>query len=101
MARVFSKEVEMAKAKPAVAHKPIWLDLSSSDPAGSRQFYSKVFGWNIEVNPDPQYGGFGVAKNAGQGVAGNGGQKAPGPPTPGRVYIPGAAATATAQKGKG
>ena len=47
----------MAEAKTAVAHKPVWLDLSSSDPAGSRDFYSKLFGWNIEVNPDPQYGG--------------------------------------------
>src|SRR5260370_14120848 len=72
MARVFSKEVEMAQAKTAVAHKPIWLDLSSSDPAGSREFYSKLFGWNIDVNPDPQYGGGWGGGGRGEGRGGGG-----------------------------
>src|SRR5258708_40371472 len=73
MAGVFSKEVEMAQAKTAVAHKPIWLDLSSSDPAGSREFYSKLFGGNIDVNPDPQYGGGGVGRGRWEGGGGGGG----------------------------
>jgi hypothetical protein len=34
----------MAQAKTAVASKPIWVDLSSSDAAASRDFYSKHFG---------------------------------------------------------
>src|SRR5260221_8809008 len=83
MARVFSKEVEMAQAKTAVAHKPIWLDLSSSDPAGSREFYSKLFGWNIEVNPDPQYGGYGMGRIAGKDVAGGWREKGARGPPPG------------------
>ena len=54
----------MADAAVAIANKPAWVDLGSSDAAGSRDFYSKVFGWRVEVNPDPQYGGYGLAKEA-------------------------------------
>src|SRR4029077_14450084 len=78
----FPQEVEMAEAKTAVAHKPIWLDLSSSDAAGSRDFYSKLFGWKVEVNPDPQYGGYALAKIGGKDVAGIDPQKMAGDPTP-------------------
>ena len=90
----------MAEAKTAVAHKPIWLDLSSSDPAGSREFYSKVFGWNIEVNPDPQYGGYGMAKIGGKDVAGIGAKMSPEAPTAWLVYIATADAADTAKKAK-
>src|SRR5260370_39425512 len=88
-ARVFSKEVEMAQTKTEVAHKPVWLDLSSPDPEGSREFYSKLFGWNIEVNPDPQYGGDGVGRRAGEGVGGGGGGGVGGdrPPAPRDILI--------------
>jgi len=44
-----------------IAHRPAWVDLSSADTAGSRDFYSKLFGWQIDVNPDPKYGGYGRA----------------------------------------
>src|SRR2546425_13166460 len=77
----------MAEAKTAVAHKPIWLDLSSSDAAGSRDFYSKLFGWKVEVNPDPQYGGYGLGQIGGKGVAGIGGKQMGGAPTAWSVYI--------------
>ena len=90
----------MAEAKTAVAHKPVWLDLSSSDPAGSRQFYSKLFGWNIEVNPDPQYGGYGMAKIAGKDVAGIGAKMSPDAPTAWLIYIASADAADTAKKAK-
>src|SRR6266853_6733254 len=100
MARVFSKEVEMAQAKTAVAHKPIWLDLSSSDPAGSREFYSKLFGGNIEVNPDPQYGGYGMARIAGKDVAGIGPKMSPEAPTAWLVYIASADAADTVKQPK-
>src|SRR6266852_20943 len=80
--------------------KPIWLDLSSSDPAGSREFYSKLFGWNIEVNPDPQYGGYGMARIAGKDVAGIGGKMSPEAPTAWLVYIATADAADTAKKAK-
>jgi predicted enzyme related to lactoylglutathione lyase len=76
----------MAEAKTSVAGRPAWVDLSSSDAAGSRDFYSRLFGWNIEVSPDPQYGGYGMAKVGGHDVAGIGPQQMPGP-TAWSIYI--------------
>src|SRR3989442_3062491 len=77
----------MAEAKTAVANKPVWADLSSPDAEGSRKFYSTVFGWNIEVNPDPQYGGYGMAKVADRQVAGSGPKISPDAPTAWSIYI--------------
>src|SRR5438445_10559633 len=90
----------MAEAKTAVAHKPIWLDLSSSDAAGSRDFYSKLFGWNIEVNPDPQYGGYGMARVDGQDVAGVAPKQSPDQPSAWSLYIGTADAGDLAEKVK-
>src|SRR5438132_10116090 len=72
IARGFSRRKNMAEAKTAVANKPIWIDLSSGDAAGARDFYSKLFGWKVEVDPDPQYGGYAMAKLGGKDVAGIG-----------------------------
>ena len=77
----------MAEAKTAVANKPVWADLSSPDAEGSRKFYSTVFGWKIEVNPDPQYGGYGMAKVADKQVAGIGPKMSPDAPTAWSIYI--------------
>src|SRR5256885_1759366 len=77
----------MAEAKTAIANKPAWVDLSSSDPAGSREFYSKLFGWKVEVNPDPQYGGYALAKLNGKDVAGIGPKQSPEGPSAWAVYI--------------
>jgi uncharacterized protein len=90
----------MAEAKTAVAHKPIWLDLSSSDAAASRDFYSKLFGWKVEVNPDPQYGGYALAKIGGKDVAGIGPKMSPEAPNAWLVYIATADAADTAKKAK-
>src|SRR3989442_11485087 len=90
----------MAEAKTAVAHKPIWLDLSSSDPAGSREFYSKLFGWDIEVNPDPQYGGDGGGGGSGKEGGGEGGGKVAGGPPPGAALLPTAPAAPPDHKNK-
>ncbi len=49
-----------------------WVDLASSDAAASRDFYAKLFGWEIEVDPDPQYGGYALARIDGRDVAGIG-----------------------------
>src|SRR4029077_13180135 len=99
----FPQEVEMAEAKTAVASKPIWVDLSSSDAAASRDFYSKLFGWKVEVNPDPQYGGYAIAKVGGKDVAGIGPKMMPEAPTAWTVYIgsPDAANTATKAEAAG
>src|SRR5438105_5343743 len=77
----------MAEARTAIANKPVWVDLSSSDPAASREFYSKLFGWNVEVNPDPQYGGYGMAKINGKDVAGIGSKMSEDAPTAWMLYI--------------
>jgi uncharacterized protein len=88
----------MAQAKTAVAHKPIWVDLSSSDAAASRDFYAKLFGWKVEVNPDPQYGGYALAKVGGKDVAGIGPKMMAEAPTAWTVYIGSSDAADTAKK---
>jgi uncharacterized protein len=77
----------MADAAVAVANKPAWVDLGTKDPAAAREFYAKVFGWDIEVNPDPQYGGYGLAKINGKDVAGIGGTQSPEQPSAWSTYI--------------
>ena len=77
----------MAEAIATVANKVAWVDLSSSDAAGSRTFYAKVFGWRVDVNPDPKYGGYALAKIGDKDVAGIGPTMAPGAPTAWNVYI--------------
>lgn len=88
----------MAEAKTVVAHKPIWIDLATGDAAGSRDFYSKLFGWKVEVDPDPQYGGYGMAKIGGKDVAGIGPKQMDEAPTTWTVYIASADAADTAKK---
>jgi uncharacterized protein len=77
----------MADTKTSVKHEPIWLDLSAGDPDKARSFYSKVFGWKIELNPDPQYGGYSLAKLGGKDVAGIGPKQDPNGPSAWMVYI--------------
>lgn len=77
----------MAETTAAIANRPAWVDLSSSDAGASREYYSKVFGWQVEVSPDPQYGGYGVAKIGGKDVAGIGPKMSPEAPTAWNVYI--------------
>lgn len=67
--------------------RPVWVELTSSDPAGSRDFYGRLFGWDIEVTADPQYGGYSMARLDGDDVAGIGPQQQPGKPTAWGVYI--------------
>ncbi|HXC78134.1 MAG TPA: VOC family protein [Candidatus Acidoferrum sp.] len=88
----------MAEAKTAVAHKPVWTDLTTSDPEGARKFYSAIFGWKVEVNPDPQYGGYALAKAGGKDVAGIGPKQMDQAPTAWTVYIGTPDAAETAKK---
>jgi predicted enzyme related to lactoylglutathione lyase len=88
----------MAEAKTAVAHKPIWTDLATSDPKAAGEFYGKVFGWKVEVNPDPQYGGYALAKVSGKDVAGIGPKQMDEAPTAWTVYIGTSNAAETAKK---
>jgi uncharacterized protein len=77
----------MADTKSAVTNKPVWVDLATSDPEAARDFYSQLFGWQVEVNPDPQYGGYGIAKLGGNDVAGIGGKQSLEQPTVWSLYI--------------
>src|SRR3989442_15334250 len=90
--------IGMAEAKTAVVNKPAWVDLASGDAAGSRDFYSKVFGWNIEVNEDPQFGGYALAKVNGKDVAGIGPKQSQEQPTAWSIYIGTSDAAEVAQK---
>ena len=56
----------------ALGNKPAWVDLATSDAAAARDFYSKLFGWNLEVSDDPQYGGYATAKVGDKSVGGIG-----------------------------
>ena len=47
--------------------RPAWIDLSSSDPAASGAFYARLFGWQVTVSADPQYGGYAMATLGRQG----------------------------------
>jgi predicted enzyme related to lactoylglutathione lyase len=77
----------VADAATAIRNKPAWVDLATKDPAAAREFYAKVLGWQIEVNPDPQYGGYGLARIGGQDAAGIGGTQSPDQPTAWSFYI--------------
>jgi predicted enzyme related to lactoylglutathione lyase len=77
----------MPQTITTTVNRPAWVDLAADDAAGERDFYSKLFGWNVEVNPDPQYGGYGIAKLAGEDAAGIGGKQDPSTPTAWSLYI--------------
>jgi len=79
-------------------NRPAWVDLSSADPDASRAFYSKLFGWDIQVNEDPLYGGYSMATDAGVGLAGIGPKQDPNAPTAWSLYIGTDDAQALAQR---
>jgi predicted enzyme related to lactoylglutathione lyase len=77
----------MAQATMTLVNRPAWVDLASSDAEASRNFYGQLFGWSIEVNQDPQYGGYAIAQSAGQDAAGIGPKMDPNAPTAWNLYI--------------
>ena len=58
---------------------PSWVDLGTSDIGKAIEFYSGLFGWQIEQGP-PEAGGYSIALLRGRPVAGLGPQMNPGPP---------------------
>ncbi|HEY7525173.1 MAG TPA: VOC family protein [Candidatus Limnocylindrales bacterium] len=90
----------MAQAASAIQNRPAWVDLATSDPAAARTFYSTVLGWQIEVNPDPQYGGYALARVGGQDAAGIGGTQSPDQPTAWSFYVGSDDLGATAERVK-
>ena len=77
----------LATTATATLNKPAWVELSSPDAAASRDFYARLFGWQIEVSPDPQYGGYAMAKIGGDDAAGIGPKQMPEAPTAWGLYI--------------
>ena len=69
------------------AAKPIWIDLAASDVAAAGAFYTALFGWEVSVSPDPQYGGYARATARGADVAGIGPKMMPGQPSAWSFYV--------------
>ena len=47
-----------------------WVDVSTTDPARSRDFYAGLFGWTYQIDPDPDHGHYTSALRNGRPVAG-------------------------------
>lgn len=59
---------------------PCWVDLGTSDIPKGAEFYSRLFGWEVEFGGE-EVGGYSMASLRGRFVAGLGPQMNPGPPT--------------------
>ena len=77
----------MTEATTTTLDRPVWVDLGAKDAAAAREFYQTLFGWQIEVNPDPMYGGYGLAKVNGVDAAGIGPTQSPDQPSMWSIYI--------------
>src|SRR5919106_1130968 len=71
----------------ATTSKPVWIDLATKDSSQAKTFYEQLFGWRLDVNPDPQYGGYGIAKADGKDVAGIGPTQSPDQPSAWSFYV--------------
>jgi predicted enzyme related to lactoylglutathione lyase len=71
----------------SLTNRPCWVDLSTADPAASRDFYAGLFGWQIDVSPDPQYGGYAMATRNNVGLAGIGPSQDPSAPSAWMLYV--------------
>src|SRR4030088_1449814 len=94
----FQEAVTMADTKTFVVNAPVWVDLSSTDAAKAREYYAKLFGWKVEVAPEPDAGGYALAKLNGKDVAGIGPVQTPDGPSAWMLYIGTNDADATAKK---
>jgi uncharacterized protein len=74
----------MARTAPG---SPNWVDLGTPDLAAATEFYRGLFGWQPQVSPDPQYGGYTIFTLGDQVVAGAGTLQDPQQPTAWTVYF--------------
>ncbi|MHB1875838.1 MAG: VOC family protein, partial [Streptosporangiaceae bacterium] len=65
----------MALRTSTPAGAPCWADLWTTDAAGSRRFYSELFGW-AALEPSPEFGGYWMFARDGAPVAGGMGSMA-------------------------
>src|ERR1700693_747857 len=77
----------MAQTTTTRVNRQVWIDLASADAAAARDFYAKLFGWQVEVNPEPQSGAYAIASLGGEQVAGIGPTQSPEQPTVWSIYI--------------
>lgn len=69
------------------AGTPIWVDLGSSDLGASKEFYSRLMGWDAFTIPDPAAGGYTMFLKDGKQVAALGGLQNPQGPSAWSIYI--------------
>lgn len=60
----------MARGASFIPGSVCWVDVSSTDPAGSRQFYSGLFGWTYQIATRPGRARYLIASRHGRPVAG-------------------------------
>lgn len=77
----------MSTTVTALRNKPAWVDLATSDAAAARDFYTKLFGWSMELSEDPQYGGYATAKFGDKSAGGIGPKQDESAPTTWSLYI--------------
>lgn len=77
----------MTDMATSTINKPAWVELMTTDRAAAQAFYAKVFGWDIEVTEDPQYGGYGMARMGGKDAAGMGNTQSPDQPAAWGLYL--------------
>jgi len=66
---------------------PSWVDLGSPDLDASRAFYGKLFGWDAQVAPEPEAGGYTMFLLDGKAVAGLGPLMHPDQPPAWTTYV--------------
>jgi hypothetical protein len=81
---------------PWPAGTPCWVDLMTPDQAAARDFYSALFGWQIDVGPE-ETGNYGMAALDGHSVAGIGGMMGMDHPPVWNTYLASTDADATCQ----
>ena len=62
----------MAETATLAPGRVVWIDLATKDTAAAETFYKGLFGWERDVNPDPQFGGYGFFKTGGKIAAESG-----------------------------
>ena len=77
----------MTDTTNAPIDRPAWVELTTTDVAASSEFYRSLLGWDVEVSPDPQYGGYAIARIGGEDVAGIGPKQSPEAPTAWGLYV--------------
>jgi predicted enzyme related to lactoylglutathione lyase len=79
--------------------QPSWVDLSTSDAATSKRFYTGLFGWEVQEQ-GPEAGGYALFTLGGKNVAGVGPIMMEGQPTAWTTYVNVADAAASVAKVK-